>query len=54
MIGPDIIKAGETVEYLFPTIHINGTLQKKNLLHASVLSLFHYETFIVIKIGILK
>jgi hypothetical protein len=44
--------AGETAEYLNPTIHIDKAFQKEELLRASALSLLHYKTFITIKIGI--
>lgn len=54
MIRPDIIQAGEAVEYLSLTIHINRTIRKKNLLRVIVLSLLNYGTFIATKIGILK
>ena len=54
MIRPDIIQAGETVEYLSLTIHINKILRKKNMLRVIVLSLLHYGTFIATKIRILK
>lgn len=54
MIRPDIIQAGEAVEYLSLTIRINRTIRKKNLLRVIVLSLLHYGTFIATKIGILK
>jgi len=54
MIRPDIIRAGEAVEYLSLTIHINRTIGRKNLLRVIVLSLLSYGTFIATKIGILK
>jgi hypothetical protein len=50
-MGPDVKPAGETDEYLSPTIHIDKAFQKEQSLRARVLSLLHYEILSYTKIG---
>jgi hypothetical protein len=51
-IRPDVMPAGETAEYLNPTIHIDKAFQKEQLLRAGALCLLHYKILSYTKTGI--
>lgn len=52
MIGDDVMPAGETAEYLNPTIHFDKTFQKEELFRARSLSALHYKICVTTETGI--